>query len=143
MERPAGVTILAVLALLGAAGLLIAGMVFFAGGTVLSHALAAGPGASMLLGFGGAVVGGVLVVLAILYIAMAMGLLKLQNWARVLLIILVGLSLLSAGGGLVFSFAHIFPLLLFRHIVTVAIDIWIVVYLFKPHVKQAFGASGL
>ena len=97
----------------------------------------------MLLGFGGAVVGGVLVVLAILYIAMAMGLLKLQNWARVLLIILVGLSLLSAGGGLVFSFAHIFPLLLFRHIVTVAIDIWIVVYLFKPHVKQAFGANGL
>ena len=55
----------------------------------------------------------------------------------------MGLSLLSAGGGLVFSFAHIFPLLLFRHIVTVAIDIWIVVYLFKPHVKQAFGARGL
>ena len=36
----------------------------------------------MLLGFGGAVVGGVLVVLAILYIAMAMGLLKLQKLGR-------------------------------------------------------------
>jgi hypothetical protein len=141
MERPAGVTILAVLTLIGAAFLLIGGMIFFAGGAMLSHVIAAGPGAGALLGLGGAIVGGVLLALAILHIAMAVGLLKLQNWARILMIVLVGLSLLSSGGGLLFSFAHIFPPLMFRHIVTVAIDIWILIYLFQPHVKQAFGAS--
>jgi hypothetical protein len=142
MERPTGVTILAVLTFIGAGFLLIVGILFFAGGAMLSHVLATGPGASMLLGVGGAVLGSVLLVLGIVQLAIAVGLLKLQNWARILLIVFVALSLLSSGGGLLFSFAHIFPLLMFRHIVTVAIDIWILIYLLKPHVKQAFGASG-
>jgi len=30
---------------------------------------------------------------------------------------------------------------LVRQIIVVAIDVWILIYLFKPHVKQAFGAT--
>ena len=142
MERPTGVTILAILILIGTAFLAIASVIFIAGGAMLSHMLATGPGASFLLGLGGAVVGGVLLVLMVIQLVMAVGLLKLQNWARILTIVFVGLSLLSAAGGLTMSFGHIFPILMFRHFVTAAIDVWILVYLFKPHVKQAFGATG-
>lgn len=142
MERPPGVTILAILILILTAFLAIASIMFIAGGAMLSHVLATGPGASLLLGLGGAVVGGILLVITIIHLVMALGLLKLQNWARILLIVFVGLSLLSAAGGLMISFGHLFPILMFRHFVTAAIDVWILFYLLQPHVKQAFGATG-
>jgi F0F1-type ATP synthase membrane subunit b/b' len=31
--------------------------------------------------------------------------------------------------------------LLVWQLIVLAIDVWILVYMFKPHVKQAFGAS--
>jgi hypothetical protein len=141
MQRPTGVTILAVLCFLGAAVLLMAAMLFMAGGVLLSHVIATGPGAEWLVGLGGAVVGGTLLVIGILDLVMGIGFLKLQNWARILMIIFVALSALGSGGGLLFMFGHFLPLLMFRHVVTVAIDIWILIYLFQPHVKQAFGAG--
>jgi len=141
MQRPTGVTILAVLCFLGAAVLLMAAMLFMAGGVLLSHVIATGPGAEWLVGLGGAVVGGTLLVIGILDLVMGIGFLKLQNWARILMIIFVALSVLGSGGGLLFMFGHFLPLLMFRHVVTVAIDIWILIYLFQPHVKQAFGAA--
>ena len=141
MERPTGVMILAVLAFIAAAFLGIAGIVFIAGGAMLSHVLASGPGAGFLLGLGSAVVGSIFLALGVIYLVIAVGLLKLQNWARVLTIIFIGLSLFSVAGGWS-SFVHFFPFLVFRHLLTAAIDIWILLYLFKPHVKQAFGATG-
>jgi hypothetical protein len=143
MQRPTGVTILAVLCFLGAAVLLMAAMLFMVGGVLLSHVIATGPGAEWLVGLGGAVVGGTLLVIGILDLVMGIGFLKLQNWARILMIIFVALSVLGSGGGLLFMFGHFLPLLMFRHVVTVAIDIWILIYLFQPHVKQAFGAGSL
>jgi hypothetical protein len=141
MERPTGVTILAVLAFIGAAFLAIGSIVFIAGGALLSNVRANGPGAGALLGLGGAVLGGFLLVLAVIYVFTAVGLLKLQNWARILTIVFVGLGLLTAATGLLSSFAHVFPVLMVRNIIVLAIDVWILIYLFKPHVKQAFGAT--
>jgi hypothetical protein len=39
-------------------------------------------------------------------------------------------------------FGMFFFMLFFRRIVIAAIQVWIVIYLLKPHVKQAFGATG-
>ena len=141
MPRPTGVTILAVLCFLGAAFLATLAVLFMVGGALLSHVMATGPGAGLLFGLGGAVVGGIFLVIGILDLVVGIGFLKLQNWARVLTIIFVGLSVLGSGGGMLFMFGHFFSLLLFRHVVSLAIDIWILIYLFQPHVKQAFGAG--
>jgi hypothetical protein len=79
MQRPTGVTILAVLCFLGAAVLLMAAMLFMAGGVLLSHVIATGPGAEWLVGLGGAVVGGTLLVIGILDLVMGIGFLKLHH----------------------------------------------------------------
>jgi hypothetical protein len=79
-----------------------------------------------------------------LFIAVGIGFLKLQNWARVLLIVLTGLALLYGARALVTSgasAANAFvsspgPVLIVGSIV-----VGLLVYLFRPHVKQAFGAT--
>jgi len=139
MERPTGVTILAVLTFLGAAFLALAAIIFLAGGAMLSQAMASGFGA--IAGVGAAVIAVVFLVFAVLYVAVGMGMLKLQNWARIVTIILVGLGLLSAAAGVLLSFAHFRLFFLVRELIVLGIDIWIIAYLFRPHVKQAFGAS--
>jgi hypothetical protein len=37
--------------------------------------------------------------------------------------------------------AHVMVFALVVRVITLAIQIWILLYLFKPHVKQAFGAT--
>jgi hypothetical protein len=150
MQRPTGVTILAVLAFLGAAFLVLACLGFFFGHAWLAAVAAHRAGslcATCLRSFG--VVGGILSVgLAALSIAVGVGLLGLKSWARILAIILVALGLAvnvilllgavvrHAGFGLMH---HHHVHMLVAHLVGMAIDVWILYYLFRPHVKQAFG----
>jgi len=100
----------------------------------------------MMTGMGGAIVGLILLCIAAAYVVAAIGLLKLQEWARILAIVLTAATLLILGLGLFDVFRH--PRMLFffgvfvRHVVAVAIDVWILVYLFQPNVKRAFGATG-
>jgi hypothetical protein len=140
MERPAGVTILAVVAFIFGGFLTLAGLGMVLGGAVLSRMADSG-GLGMLAGVGGAIIGVVLFGIAVVYIVDAMGLLKVANWARILTIILVGLNLLRSTFTLLRSVAHVHVVGLFFTLVFVAIDVWILVYLFKPEVKQAFGAA--
>lgn len=153
MKRPMGVTILAVLAFIAAAILVLASLGFFFGQAWLA-AIAAHRGGSLcsacLRSFG--VVGGILSAgLAVLSIAVGVGLLGLKSWARILAIVLVVLGLAlnvilllgawvpwHAGLGLM----HLHPVrMIVRHLVGMAIDAWILYYLFRPHVKQAFGVA--
>ena len=141
MQRPTGVTILAVLAFMGAGLLVLLGLAIFMGGAMLSS-MSAYPRF-------GAIAGGIIavffLVFAVLDAVIGVGLWKLQNWARVLTIVLTGLGLLGSVGGLVspFAYAHFFFFaFLVRRVIVTAIQVWILVYLFKPHVKQAFGATG-
>lgn len=141
MERPIGVTILAVIGfffggcfVLGAVGMML-------GGAVLAN-MTRGGGFGVLAGVGGAVIGIILLGLAALYIIDAIGLLKVKNWARILTIILVGLSLLRAAFVLLGSLAHLNVITMFVGACFAAIDVLILVYLFKADVKQAFGATG-
>lgn len=142
MERPVGVTILAVLYFIGAAFTAICGLLFIVGGSLLSSmARSGGAGAGALLAMGGAVVGVIFLVIAVLDFVLGIGFIKLQNWARILSIIFTGISVLFGLFGLVSVFAHPMMVQVVFQVVVLAIEIWILVYLFKPHVKQAFGAT--
>lgn len=142
MARPTGVTILAVLgficaafALLAALGMLLAGSMGLA-----TMSRGGGPMAGAL-GVFGALAGVVLLVFAALYIICGVGLLKLANWARILTIILVALGALFAVMGVLKAMMPFHIVLIIWDLIVIAIDVWILLYLFKPHVKQAFGAA--
>jgi hypothetical protein len=142
MERPTGVTILAVLYFIGAAFLGLCGILFIVGGSMLSGLAQSGGPGSALFAMGGAVVGGIFLVLALLDLAIGIGFIKLQNWARVLAIVLIGIGVLFGLLSLAGMLAHFMLFVLVFRLIFLAIEIWILLYLFKPHVKQAFGAAG-
>jgi hypothetical protein len=142
MERPTGVTILAVLYFIGTAFLAICGLLFIVGGSMLSGLAQSGGPGSALFAAGGAVVGAFFLVLALLELAIGIGFIKLQNWARVIAIVFTGIAVLFGALGMFSMLAHVMVFALMIRLITLAIQIWILVYLFKPHVKQAFGATG-
>jgi len=142
MERPTGVTILAILAFIGAGCLVLACLLFLLGGAMMSS-MSAFPRFGMMAGMGSAILGIVLLGLAALYIVIGLGLWKLREWARILTIVVAGLGLLVNG------FAILGPLMTFHIIfviwraIILGLDVWVIVYLFQPHVKKAFGATGV
>jgi hypothetical protein len=137
-----GVTILAVLYIIGAAFLGLCGVLFFVGGSMLSNLARAGGPGSALFAMGGAIVGGFFLVLALIDLVLGIGFLKLQNWARVVAIVLIGIGVLFGLLGMASMILHLILFALTIRAIVMAIQIWILVYLFKPHVKQAFGATG-
>jgi hypothetical protein len=145
MQRPIGVTILAVLAFVGAGFTVLGALAMFLGGAVLSS-LADVPQMRALAGAGGIILGIFFLAWAAFDAFIGIGLLKLQNWARIVTIVLAGLGLFFSAVGLLFSLTHVFGFfffgLLVRRIIVAAIEVWVIVYLLKPHVKQAFGATG-
>jgi hypothetical protein len=141
MERPTGVTILALLAFVGTGLSVLGALGVLLGGAMVAN-MAARPGMGMLAGTVGAVIGVVLLGVAILYAVVGIGFLKLQNWARILVLVLCGLGVLFNGLGLLGALFHFSVLVVVWRVIAVAIDLWIVLYLLKPHVKQAFGATG-
>jgi hypothetical protein len=142
MERPTGVTILAVLYFIGTAFLGICGLLFIAGGTMLSGLARSGGPGSALFAAGGAVIGAVFFVIALLELAIGIGFIKLQNWARVVAIVFTGIAVLFGVLGMFSLLLHMMVFAMMFRVVVLAIQIWILVYLFKPDVKQAFGATG-
>ncbi|HXX71305.1 MAG TPA: hypothetical protein VEI55_03370 [Candidatus Acidoferrum sp.] len=142
MERPTGVTVIAVLAFIGAFCLFFAAFGMFLGGAILSS-LANRPGLGMIAGMGGAIVGVVFLGVAAVYLVLGIGLWKLQNWARIVTVILVGLGLLFNAFSLLHSVLHLHVILFFMQAVVTAIDVWVVVYLLTPNVRQAFKGTGL
>jgi hypothetical protein len=141
MERPTGVTILAVLGFICAGLLVLAALGVLLGGAMVAN-MSAGPGLGMMTGIGGAVFGVVFLGLAALYVVVALGFVKLQNWARVLTIVLCGLGVLFNGLGVLTALIHFHVLVIMFRAIVVAIDLWIALYLLKPQVKLAFGATG-
>lgn len=89
------------------------------------------------------VIGAIVLVFAMLYIAVGVGLLKLHNWARVLAMVLIVLGLLSSLAGIANSLAGMHPLLLAREVAVVVLDLLILWYLLRPHVRQAFDGSSM
>ena len=152
MKRPIGVTILAISLFLGIPYLLflalvLVGSTFSFGALVfvvtflsyfvnwLSRALVlffvqfqSGANAAAFVGFHCFVI--------LLYLIIGAGLLRLQNWARVVVIVLSIVNLVVSIGG------YFGPrMILFRQMsISMGIELLVVIYLFQPRVKEAFGA---
>ncbi len=144
MERPTGVTILAILNFLGAGLYALLAVLFFligAGGAASGMMSEMGGGAAAFLLGLGAAVGVILLIFAAIGLAIGIGLWKLRNWARIVTIVLVGLSLLLGVIGLLGSLISFELGSLIFQAIFVALYAWIIWYLFQPHVKQAFGVS--
>jgi hypothetical protein len=138
MQRPAGVTIIAILGFVVGAVAAIEGLLIW-----VNRGSFFGAGTSFY--FGGGFAGLVLLGGAALVIVTCIGLLKLQEWARILAIVLNAAHLVMAALGLMDAFRHLhtpfFVGVMLRHIVMLAIGIWIIVYLIQPRVRKAFRAS--
>jgi Predicted membrane protein (DUF2127) len=148
MNRPTGVTVLAVLLYIGA-GLLVLGAIgtfvggAFVGSMIGSSSKQAGGGATGA-GLGaaiGAVVGVFLLVGAVLNATCGYGLWSLKEWGRMLTIVLTAIGLVMAVFSLFVSMIHFHIFGLFFLMVRIAIGGLIIWYLSQPQVKAAFGTS--
>ncbi len=156
MRRPAGVTLLAIAMFLGIPYLLVAASLPFGWGGFLggipivllnllnmfvdwpSHTLLvcfllflSVPSPAALIAFYS--------FLMLIHLALGVGLLRLQNWARLAAVVLAIRNLFMGVVGYAST-----RLLLFRQsIFAIAIEVFVLVYLFRPEAKQAFGATRL
>ncbi len=131
VERPLGVTILAVLSIIGGVFFLLIGIAATALGAVFASAIASSmPGFPAALA---AIVGLAVIVIGVIDIIIGWGLWKGAGWAWWLTVIFSGLgaifSLLSIIGGNVGS------------VIGLIINSVIVYYFLKPHVKAFFGVT--
>jgi hypothetical protein len=150
MQRPAGVTVIAVLDFIGAAFCVIGALVAFFFGSVLASfigaaaatanangATGAAPAAGLMAGIG-IFAGVIALAFGALAVFIALGLLKLKNWARVASIVLSALGLLLSIPGLLNGFRG-GPIVM--TIIFLAYYIWVIWYMLQPNVKAAFGQS--
>jgi len=141
--RPTGVTVLAILNFLGAACMVIFGLLFMLGlGLAGMGAGSSGEGGAMALLLGlGAVAGVIFLVFAAVAIVVGIGLWRLRNWARILTIVLAAISLLPLLPGLLMSMLSIEIFTMMFQLAFAAFYGWIIWYMLQPHVKRAFGAA--
>ena len=148
-HRPTGVTIIAILTIIGGILLLLSGIalvalgaLFSAGSTNTSYAVA------QFFGIISAAIGGVLLAIGIGYIVMFYGLLKGKGWAWtitiILLIIGVAMQIVSTSVGSVFTASSLHNTNnvvsgIVGSIIGIAINIVVIYYLYRPHVKAYFG----
>ena len=135
-DRPTGITILAVLAVIGGIlNLAFGGFVALLGPAVGTE-MAQQTDATSSYAVGGAiaVLGIGLAILGLLYLITAYGLFTLKGWAWLLAVIVQVLSVIVNGIQVINSQAG-------SSIVAVLIAGAILFYLFRPHVKAAFGRS--
>ena len=141
MQKPTGVILIGILYIIGAIVSLLAGLAaFFFGGALMMHAAAYGMPVTGMAGGIGAFIGVILLVSAALALIIAIGLLGLKNWARIIAMVL---SAIGAVFGLLAVFAlmmHFAAIMAFWQLIKIAINVLIVWYLNQPQVKQAFGA---
>jgi hypothetical protein len=145
VQRPTGVTVLAVLDFIGAAFWLLLAIGGFVGATVLGAfisqmASASGKGA---IGAGvGAAVGVVLGIFALIGGGIAAllgwGMLSLKEWARILQIVFAGIGACFQALFALVALTHIRFFALVWHLVFLAMNAVIIWYLIQPHVKAAF-----
>ncbi len=146
MDRPTGVTILAVLNFLGAALYILIGLGFILGMGILGGLMgqAGGEGSAgamgMMMGLG-AVAGVIFIVLSLIPLLIGWGLWKLKNWARIVCLVLMALGALAALAGVAIAGLAGEMISAGFNVIFLALYAWILWYLTRPHVKQAFGAG--
>ena len=140
MNRPVGVTLIAVLDFLGMAAQFALGLVFLLGmsflGSIVSKNLAQNPQ------FSGVNVMGILAASGVVIAALlGWGLLKLKNWARIISIIYSSVGILLFGLGVLFSLVRFRPVNFMWDGFWLVVNAAIVWYLLQANVKAAFEGS--
>jgi uncharacterized membrane protein (DUF2068 family) len=142
MGRPVGVTILAILNFIGAAFCLLSGIGMILGGgfiaSMLSQQGQGSAGAAGILAGLGAAAGVFIIIMGGVSALVGFGLWKLKGWARIVTIVLCGISAAMQLLGLLGSLAHFNPIAVIWTVFWLAIDALIIWYLLKPEVKAAF-----
>lgn len=137
-RRPTGVTVIAVLNFVGA-GFIILYILYLAITktplTNLPPELADSPLPPELLR---AVVTGGLLIGAALNLALGIGLWKLKNWVRIIVMVFTGIGLFFNVIGVLVAAGKADDKTLFSGLLTIAYNGWVVWYLLQGHVKQAF-----
>ena len=146
MQRPTGVTVIAVLDFIGGAFCAIGGLIAFAGGSFIASLISTanggvgGAGSGIAAGIG-AIIGVVLLAFAALAIITGIGLIKLKGWGRIIQLVLTVLGLLGSIRNFAYGGLHAGTSPLVFQIVFLAYYIWVLWYMFTPAVKQAFSGQ--
>jgi hypothetical protein len=139
MERPVGVTVIAVLDFVGAFFMVMIGL-FLIFGMGLIGAASNRPGGMVMFAGLGAFGAVVMFIFAAIAVAVGYGLINLQNWARIVTIVLAGIGLVFAVPSLLFLVVRFHPFAIMSLLVRVAINALILWYMLQRQVKQAFAA---
>jgi hypothetical protein len=155
-HRPIGVTIIAILTIIGGILLLLSGIALVSLGAFFSvnpvdTTMSSSNVGAQFIGIISATVGGVLLVIGIGYLVMSYGLLKGKGWAWtitiILLIIGIAIQIVSTSVGSVFTASSSLHNTnnvssgIVGSIIGIAINIVILYYLYRPHVKAYFGKA--
>jgi hypothetical protein len=142
MVRPVGVTILAILNFIGTAICLLGGIGMILGGgfiaTMLSQQGQGSAGAAGVLAGLGAAAGVFIIIIGGVSALLGFSLWKLKGWARIVSIVLYGISAAFQLLGLLGTLAHFNVFALVWSVFWVAVDAFIIWYLLTPEVKAAF-----
>lgn len=139
MKRPFGLTLVAILMWIGAGLLALGSLGFFLLGAVAVTSGADGP-MSQLFAHMGTVGGALFLVLAVVYAALAVYLLRLADWARSAAIAFIAFGMTFAIGGIAASLPHPDVMVFAWQLFVIATDLWILWYLTRSHVKEAFAS---
>ncbi|VFJ13117.1 hypothetical protein [Candidatus Nitrosocosmicus franklandus] len=148
-KRPMGVTIIAILIIIGGIFLLIGGISLVGLGTILSlsstEVVQTGSNAADIaaiaeLGMVPVIMGIIMLVLGIIYLVVSYGLLKGKGWAWAITVIvtIIGLVIQIVSAIVIGSVTSSVLVGLTSHIIGIIIGGIIVFYMFRPHVKAFF-----
>jgi hypothetical protein len=145
MGRPVGVTVLAIFDFIGAGICVLGGLGMMLGGgfiaTMINQQGGQGSaGAAGIFAGLGAAAGVFIIIIGGVCALVGFGLWKLKGWARIVSIVLAGISGALQLLGLLGSLAHFNLFAVVWSLFWIAIDALIIWYLLKPEVKAAFQA---
>ncbi|HEU5403960.1 MAG TPA: hypothetical protein VFU86_21580 [Terriglobales bacterium] len=148
MQRPTGVTVLAVLDFIGAAFWLLMAVGGFLGatflGAIISQAAARSGGGTIGAGLGaaiGVVIGIFGLIFGGLAVLMGWGMWSLKEWARILQIVFAAIGACFQALGILVALSHFRILGMMWNMAWLAINAFIIYYLVQPQVKAAFAAG--
>ena len=135
-KRPTGVTIIAILIIIGGILLLLAGI----GGVAVGSL-----SISQIIGLGFVIIGAIILAVGIGYLVVSYGLLKGKRWAWTITVVLLFIGIVINVVSIIFgSFAINMDISTFLtvnsgNIAGIIISVIILYYLYRPHVKSYFG----
>jgi hypothetical protein len=161
-ERPFGVTIIAVLAIIDGVLLVFGGLSFLAFGAIFStvsienivvneqqqelQSAAELQSLAQFFGSVGLIIGSIVLAVGIAYLAVSYGLLKGKPWAWTITIVvsIIGIvvqiiSAITTANAIFIYDINASTAGIISHIIGIAINGVIIYYLFRPHVKAFFG----